>query len=198
MPKIVQVSDLEGWLDISLPDGGAEESAAERLLEGVEEALEHETNTTFRASAATVTDETHDGHGRPSVKVEFPIADLRATGSELKIGRDPASPVQTVDLTDPQKAAVDSDIERRIRLHQVRLPVGHANVHVTYEAAAFAPKVAQQAIVEVAGAAWQKKGAEGIASASIGRMLQFELADAREQSESWQRAVAALLNPAIG
>lgn len=191
-------SDLAAWLDTEFER--QEQVVVDKMLAAVEAALEHETGATFQ-KAGTVTDEPHNGRGRPSVRVDRPVDDLRATGSVLKVGENPAAAELTVDLTDHQHATLDPENPQRIVLRQYRLPKGTGNVHVTYEAAAYLPEVARLAVVEMGAKLLNERGLSGLQGADLGRMFSFQLqatAAEDEELEWWTRAVESCLVPVLG
>ncbi len=188
MPDLVSYAELKAYLQLP---SDANQTAITELLEDVEASLEAECDRAalpFQGAQSGVA-ERHDGTGTIRVRTHFPIATL----TSITLGRDPSSPVETLTVTDVDVVSFSTGLEGAGLI--TRTDGGKFGAHrspryvlITYDAAAFLPKLAVIAVKRVVAGYVRQFGAEGFRS--------FKLLDAggslerlMESTPEWGRAV---------
>ncbi len=188
MPDLVSYAAIKDYLQLPNDDN---ETAITELLEDVEASLEAECDReAFPVQALQLAvAEWHDGTGTQRIRTHFPITTL----TSITLGRDSADPVETLTVTDVDVVSFTTGIEGAGRI--TRTDGGKFGAHrspryvlITYDAAAFLPKLAVIAVKRVAAAYVRQFGSEGFKS--------FKVLDAggsleriMESTPEWSRAV---------
>ena len=185
MPNLVSYTELKDYLQLPNDDN---QGAITALLEDVEGSLEAECDREalpFLATQSGVA-EWHDGTGNKRLRTYYPIAVL----TSITLGRDSSSPDETLTVSDVDVVSFNVGQVTITRTDGGRFGVHRAPryVLVTYDAAAFLPKLAGLAVKRVTGAYIRQFGAEGFKS--------FRLLDSAgslerlmESTPEWKRAV---------
>ena len=139
------------------------------------------------AAALTARTEIHDGTGKSPVWVDYPVA----TVTTVVLGRDVASPAETIDPTDVDKLIWQVG-SRRLRRPFGSLGVSGAPgfVHVTYDTQDDRPADVDLAIKDVATTVWRQRGSEAMRSkrfATEGATFRKAIKD----NPLWNAALAA-------
>ena len=186
MSDLVSYAQLKNYLN--LPDD-SRQTAVEELLDEVVGTLEAECDREFlpfqAAEAARV--EVRDGTGTDRLRLYYPIAVL----TSITLGRDPADPVDTLDVADVDVISfgVGETLLTRVDGGVFGPRRSPRHVFVTYDTEDWLPKDAKRAVMSVAAAIVRQFGAEGFKS--------FRLLDAAgaidratEKDPFWLKAVA--------
>lgn len=191
MPDLISLSDFTDHIgDSSSLDFDNASDANDyltALLDRVEDMLERATNVTFHTSG-TASDETYDGNGEVYLWVDRPVDTL----TKATVGDDASDPDETLDSV-PDDIQADGRYDRRILRRDGGVwPVGRANVHVTYDYAAYQPEIAKQALIEGTAYLLRRRGAEHAASRTVGEFGATEYAALFRKLPTWNRAVSLL------
>ena len=188
MPDLVSYAALKDYLQ--LPNDNNIDAITE-LLEDVEASLEAECDREafpFQAAQSAVA-EWRDGTGTQRIRAYFPIAVL----TSITLGRDSASPVETLTVTDVDVVSFTTGVEGEGRI--TRTDGGQFGAYrspryvlITYDASAFLPKLAVLAVKRVAAGYVRQFGAEGFTSF---KLLDSggSLARLMESTPEWKRAI---------
>lgn len=186
MPDLVSYAELKDYLQ--LPND-VNETAITALLERVEGSLEAECDREALPFQTTQSGriEWRDGTGTIRLFMHYPIAVL----TSITLGRDSSSPDETLDVTDVDVVSFDVGETRITRVDGGRFGAHRSprQILVTYDAAAFLPEKAKDAVMDVASGRVRQFGSEGFKS--------FKLLDSggslrklMSESDAWQTAVA--------
>ncbi len=188
MPNLVTYAALKDYLQLPNDDNA---TAIEELLERVEGSLEAECDREalpFQPAEAARA-EWRDGTGTIRLRTYYPITTL----TSITLGRDSSSPDETLDVADVDIVSFSTGLEGAGLITRTdggkfgafRSP---RYVLVTYDATAFLPEKAKDAVMDVAAGRVRQFGAEGFKS--------FKLLDTggslrklMSESDAWQTAV---------
>ncbi len=185
MPDLVTYATLKDYLQLPNDDN---ETAITELLEDAEASLEAECDREalpFLAAQSGVA-EWHDGTGTIRLFTHYPIAVL----TSITLGRDSSSPDETLTVSDVDVVSFTVGETRITRTDGGKFGAHRSprQVLVTYDAAAFLPKLAVLAVKRVVGGYIRQFGSEGFKS--------FKLLDSggslerlMESTPEWARAV---------
>ena len=185
MPDLVSYADLKAYLQLP---SDANQTAITALLERVEGSLEtacDRVDLPFQAAQSGLA-EWHDGTGAIRLFTHFPIAVL----TSITLGRDSSSPDETLDVGDVDVVSFSVGGTRLTRTDGGKFGAHRSPRHVlvTYDAAAFLPESAKDAVMDVAAGRVRQFGSEGFKS--------FKLLDSggslrklMSESDAWQAAV---------
>lgn len=185
MPDLVTYANLKDYLQ--LPND-AQQTPITALLERVEGALETDCGreaAPFLDTQSGVT-EWRDGTGTRRLRLLYPIAVL----TTVELGRDSANPEDTLDVADVDVLSFTVGSERLMRTDGGKFGVYRSPrfVRVVYDAAAFLPELAKDAVMDVAAGRVRQFGAEGFKSFKLldsgGTLRQL-----MDESGAWRRAV---------
>lgn len=132
--------------------------------------------------------EVHDGTGSDSLWLDYPIATL----TSVKIGRNPATPDETVTVGDVDVLAVDVGARRVVRVDGGEFGELDAPrvVHVTYDTADDLPADAQLAVLRVIAQVYRQRGSEDASSETVSGYART-MANLAAQDALWLAAVTA-------
>lgn len=187
MPDLVSLSELKTFLG-NTP--AADDALLTDLLEHVEALFESETG---RASvpfvAGTNRTEVRDGSGSAELYLDYPVS----TVTSVKLGYDPADPVETLDVTDTEILTFAVGSRRLARTDGGRF--GWAGqpryVQVVYTHQNELPEDAQLAVKSVVAIAYRRRGAEETTREAVGGYNRDMVQDVTASDPFWARAVAA-------
>ncbi|KKL13679.1 hypothetical protein LCGC14_2523360 [marine sediment metagenome] len=185
MPDLVSYAELKDYLQ--LPND-AQETPITALLERVEGTLEAECDREALPFLAAQSGraEWRDGTGTKYLRLYYPIAVL----TSITLGRDSSDPVDTLDVADVDVISFSVGGTRLTRTDGGKFGARGSPryVKVTYDAAAFLPNAAKEAVMDVAAGRVRQFGTEGFKS--------FKLLDSggslrklMDDSGAWRRAV---------
>ncbi len=188
MPDLVSYAALKDYLQLPNDD---DETPITELLEDVEASLEAECDREalpFQDVEAGRA-EWRDGTGTIRLRTHYPIATL----TSITLGRSYSSPDETLDVADVDVVSFSTGLEGAGLITRTdggkfgafRSP---RHVLVTYDAAAFLPKLAVLAVKRMVGGYVRQFGAEGFKSFKLldsGGSLQKLM----DETPEWRRAV---------
>lgn len=170
------------------PDVSTFETYLQELMDNVEALLEAECGVTF-ASAASISNEPHDGTGTEVLYANYPVGTL----TSVKIGIDATAPDETL-TTIPDD--IDSNGRQVLRRGGV-WPAGRKNVYLTYTSADYKPEVAKQALYEGVAFLYRRRGKEHVSSTTLGELGSMEAASRFDFLPAWMRCKRALRVPVV-
>lgn len=185
MSDLVSFAELSDYLQLP---SDANQTAITALLDRVEGSLEAECDREdlpFQA-AQTARAEWRDGTGTIRLFTHYPIAVL----TSITLGRDSANPDETLTVTDVDVVSFSVGDTRITRTDGGKFGAHRSprQVLVTYDAAAFLPQAARDAVMDVTAGRIRQFGAEGFKS--------FKLLDSggslrnlMSESDAWRTAV---------
>ncbi len=188
MPDLVSYAELALYLQLPNSDN---ETAITALLERVEGTLETDCDREALPflTAQSGRAEWRDGTGTRRLRLHYPIATL----TSITLGRDSSDPDETLDVADVNVVSFSTGIGGAGML--TRTDGGKFGVYrspryikITYDAAAFLPNAAKDAVMDVAAGRVRQFGAEGFKSFKLldsgGSLRQL-----MDESGAWKRAV---------
>lgn len=205
MSDLVSLEDMIAFLGDAKAAAQEEDGVLDRTLAQVEGLLEHECNrelTPF-AAAAPARDETHDGTGRDTLFLDYPVE----TVLDAVLGHDVLTPDVIIDVADPTELAVKPGerVLRRIsgdggtfglttrRRGPVQGPCwGRFRdpnfVHVTYDTADDLPDSAKLAVLRGTALVWRQRGVEEVTTQKMPDVT-LVLKNMISGLPEWQKAV---------
>lgn len=197
MADLVSLAELRTHLN-NPPE--ADNDLLEDLLENVEALFESETGrgqTPFIAAATRT--EVRDATGTPELFIDYPINTI----TSIKLGYDPSSPDETLDVAD-KNVVVFGQGSRQITRTDGGIfgaPSRRRYIQVVYAHQADLPEDAKLAIKSACAIAYRRRGSEEAQSEQIdgySRQLTGQLADVLSTDPFWTRAVSAHMRLAGG
>lgn len=162
MAELVSSAQVVAYLNLSASDPVALDlaDAVEALLNEQCSRADHP----FAPGGAQT--EVHDGRGTHELFLHYPIATL----TSIKLGIDPSDPDETLDITDANVLDQRHAGQRKlIRRDGVFGPRGLPRyVQVVYTSADDLPVSAGQAVLEMVGALYRRRGSEGVTAERTG------------------------------
>lgn len=187
MPDLVSLSELKSFLGDT---PAADDALLTDILEHVEAMFEGETGRAaipFVAGANRT--EVRDGTGDAALYLDYPISTL----TSVKVGYDPADPVETLDVADKNVVTFSAGSRRITRTDGGKF--GWARqpryVQVVYTHQSELPEDAQLAVKSVCAIAYRRRGAEDATRESSGGYSRDLVQDVAASDPFWARAVAA-------
>jgi hypothetical protein len=143
------------------------------------------TTRPFQAAAAART-ERRDGTGGSSCWLDYPIAAL----TSVKLGYDPATPLETLAVADPAVLVWKVGSRRLTRVDGGTFGAFGAPlwIQVVYDAGADLPTDAALPILRVTAALWRQRGAEDVTAERVGG-YSADLAPIADSDPVWQMAI---------
>lgn len=187
MPDLVSLSDLKSHLGVT---GSTDDGILAQYLENVEalfEAACGRKGQPFKAGASRT--EVKDSTGDADLFLDYPISTI----TSIKLGFDPADPVETLDVADPLIVTFAVGARKVSRTDGGRFGViGNPRyVQVVYAHQDELPEEAKMAVKSVASIAYRRRGSEDSVEESVGGFSRKLLEDIAESDPFWQRAVTA-------
>lgn len=187
MADLVSVSALIDYLGEANPD----QEVLVSLLDGAEALFEVECGRAHRPFGLGIASRTEvqDGTGTPELFLDYPATSLVS----IKLGFDPTDPDDTLDVTDPDVVKIDPRIRQRLvrtdgeSFGELGAPL---SVQVVYATADDVPNDASIAVLRVAAALYNNRGAEASTAERLGS-YSIDLEAIAKADPVWQAAVAA-------
>lgn len=183
MSDLITLQEIKSYMGDQAPEN---DEVLQSLAAAVENSLQEQTGQTF-AVGGSVSDEPHDGSGKPILYLDRPPVSLSAA---IKVGQDLSSPDSTIATTD---VVVDPEQWRLIYKNGYRFVRGIRNIFVSYTADDNLPEVAKAAVAEAVAFLYQRRGREHISADSLGEFGSISMLSSRmDFLPMWQRAVKQL------
>jgi hypothetical protein len=185
---LVTLPELKDYL------GDAPASSADSLLteliSNVQSVFEAETGHSPGSFIAAGTGRTEykDGTGSANLYVDYPVSAL----TSVKLGYDPASPDETLDVTSKLVIVFSSDSRRLSRTDGGRFgkPGQARYVQVVYDNGSDLPDSAKLAIKSVCATAYRRRGSEEVKSETVGNFYSVTMIEQISAADPfWQTAV---------
>lgn len=190
MAALVTLTELKTYLGDA--PASADDTLLQALLDHVQALFETETGRQVVGyiAAGSGRTEVHDGTGSRELYLDYPIVTL----TSVKLGYDPASPDETLTISDKNVLVYGTGARRITRTDGGQF--GRAGqpryVQIVYDHAGDLPESAKLAIKSVASSAYRRRGSEELQSETVGNFYsRTMLEEVATADPFWQLGVAA-------
>lgn len=189
MAPLIQLWELKDYLGDA--PASADDSLLTELIDNVSALFESETGRAPGSyiAAGTARTEVHNGKGSADLYLDYPVVNL----TSVKIGFDPASPDETLNVSDKQTINFALGSRRISRVDGGRFgQEGQSRiVQVVYDYGSDLPDSAKLGIKSVCAVAYRRRGSEEVKSESVGAFYSYTMLDSIADADPfWQAAVA--------